>query len=211
MFNLIKKDWSLMIEKYSIVALLFFALIIFTTGNFDITSKINIILVYSAFLISMVSFTSDERHGTDIFWGSLPLTKNDLVLSKYVGLLLNLLIGMVLVFVICKIGEFTGFTTWSTVDFNKLIKSITGIIIVSSISFPLIFKFGYNKGKIFNMLLFVLLFGFFGLIFGSNSSSELLELLNSPIISIAVYILAGVMFYTSINISLKIYDLGKEK
>ncbi|GAA0181226.1 ABC-2 transporter permease [Clostridium sediminicola] len=211
MFKLIFKDWSLMIEKYSIVMLIFFTLVILASGNFDLTSKINIILVYGAFLIPITSFTNDERQGTDIFLVSLPLTKSDLVLSKYVGLLLNLLIGMISVFIISKIGTFIGFTSWSFVDFNKLIKSAAGIIIMSSILFPVIFKFGYNKAKIFNMIVFISIFCFFNLIFSDNTSSSLVKLMNSPFISFGFFLLAGIMFYVSINISLKIYDLGKER
>ncbi|PAC35263.1 ABC-2 transporter permease [Caldifermentibacillus hisashii] len=156
MFHLIKKD--LLVQKksvlLSIVFILFFSLFFSKIG----APGLLIGVLGVTYLLALGSSAIDDKNNSDKMLISLPIKRNTIVLAKYLSvivfaafaILINLLIYLV-------------------VDILKLplqpipfsLTGMAGSIIVSvlycSISFPVIFKYGFLKSRMINSLLFFLL------------------------------------------------------
>lgn len=134
-------------------------LIVFFTmainGEFDISFILPFIIV----MLFMSTFSYDEYNKWDAYAVTLPNGRKNVVKSKYVAsivlLLLSLLITILLNYIVSLIS--------SNIDFNKFIETLLGstsaIILIESIMYPLIFKYGIEKGRIGLFLLSFVIFG----------------------------------------------------
>jgi hypothetical protein len=156
MYHLIKKDF-LMQKRYlklSLLVALFFAAVLASLGPLGLSLSI---FVISYMLVLGASAQEDKTHG-DMLLASLPIKKTTIVLSKYVS---------VYVFAAYAILVNLGFM-WlirllhlpiQVLPFalDGLYWALVAVTLFSSISFPLIFKWGYLKAKMAN---FILMFAF---------------------------------------------------
>jgi hypothetical protein len=156
MYHLIKKDFLMQKRhlKLSLLVALFFAAVLASLGPLGLSLSI---FVISYMLVLGASAQEDKTHG-DMLLASLPIKKTTIVLSKYVS---------VYVFAAYAILVNLGFM-WlirllhlpiQVLPFalDGLYWALVAVTLFSSISFPLIFKWGYLKAKMAN---FILMFAF---------------------------------------------------
>ncbi len=155
MKGLLTKD-ALIIKKYCIynfiITALFFVISIYSNNS-------SFFLYYSAAMISLIPitvFAYDEGAKWSRYEAILPMKKSVSVTEKYL-LLLILVVPAVIVF-----G--TLYAIRNDLNFNDAVINAGVIFISSSIApctaFPIIFKFGYLKGRILNIIIIAVMVAF---------------------------------------------------
>lgn len=130
-----------------------FMMAIFIAVSFVNEEYLKMLTFMIPFIIIMMSintFSYDIYTKWDSFSLTLPITKKDMVLSKYILaiilIILGSLIGLIVPILISLI-------TSSAIDIETLLSTIMGVAagmsLVIIINFPLIFKFGPEKGRIY--------------------------------------------------------------
>jgi ABC-2 type transport system permease protein len=165
MYHLIKKDFLLQKKnlKLSILIAFFFSVSFSSIGAAGLTYSIYAV----SYLLALGASALEEKNNSDIFLVSLPIKKNNIVLSKYVSVYVFTAYSILLFYIIVLIEQILKlpFTIFHF-TFNSTIMAVTGISILCSIAYPLIFKFGYLKAKMIITILFL------SLIFGTATFTE---------------------------------------
>ena len=157
MFNLILKD--LLVQKKSILfafGYCFFLVFAFQglEGTAPVTATTAVV-----YLLIQYSFAHEDKNKSEIMLNSLPISRKDIVLAKYLSIFLYITLAMVaymlatLLVIAMKIPVKVQFI--SLQDFTTTLFVVS---LMASFYLPVIFKFGYLKAKIFNMLIFLLFF-----------------------------------------------------
>lgn len=204
MIGLMKKDFLLIKNNKNIILIAFLMVILFGVfGEMDISY----ILPFMLLTVYMSSFSYDEYNNFNAYVCTLPNGRENVVKAKYIlTIMLTIFISIIAFFI-------TLLTT--KLDIKEILSSLTGSIfaltIVVSILYPLLFKYGSEKGRII-LLVGVLAISGIGVLLMNNvkidSTSNLIKFLDTyglPIIAIV----PAVSLIMSYNISKKIY-LNKE-
>lgn len=200
MIGLMKKDFLLIKNNKNIILIAFLMVILFGVfGEMDISY----ILPFMLLTIYMSSFSYDEYNNFNGYVCTLPNGRENVVKAKYIlTIILTIFISIIAFFI-------TLLTT--KLDIKEILSSLTGSIfaltIVVSILYPLLFKYGSEKGRI---ILLVGVFGISGIgvllmnnvkIDSTCNFIKFLDTYGLPIIAIA----SVVSLIVSYKISKKIY------
>lgn len=200
MIGLILKDLLNLKKQAKVYLILLVFYFVLGISNEDFTIAGSMIALV-AVMLPITAMSYDERSKWDRYALTMPVTRMNIVASKYIlGL-----VFLVIAFVIATLFSlfFTNISLIQNVLTNLTTLSI-GIIIMSVI-FPILFKFGVEKGRIFMMLILfaptgiIALLARLGFNFSIVDEAIIKMLLNlSPVIAIIIFII-------SILISLNIY------
>jgi hypothetical protein len=167
-------------------------------------------LVYMIPFVSLMlcinSFSYDEYNKWDAYAISLPIKKCDIVKSKYVFTIILTFIGALLSFLIILLTSIVD----KDINYINLLVETLGVFLGMSLytilMYPLIYKFGIEKGRIF---IIVLLGAFVGCAFGlSGVISENKELIKF-LYDYGIYILSVIvliLLFISYKVSTLIYS-----
>ena len=208
MLGLIKKDF-LMIKgnlKLIIVMLCVF-FIMALQGDFDISFIPPFIIV----MLFMSTFSYDEYNKWDAFVVTLPNGRKNVVKSKYIASLILISITIVVTLLLYSLVGVIN----NNLEFDKFIYTLIGgavaTVLIQVIMYPLIFKFGIEKGRIglfvFTFII-VGLVGLFNKFVKINISDNISSFFNNYWF-VVVPIILLIMLLISYKISEKIY-LKKE-
>ena len=213
MKGLLVKDFSYILKDMKTYALmLVFYVFIFSISNSGGENGAGVLsgmIIMLLFIISMNTFSYDDYNNWNRYALTMPVSRNDLVLSKYVFSLLSFVVGLVLSMVVT-----IGINTYNGVgDFMETISASIGVgtvyIVYTSLMFPVLFKYGTEKARMLMMAMFLvpaLLVFVIVKFFPSVGSGFMRTLSNSNPISIGlitILIMLGVLLI-SIKISLGI-------
>ena len=208
MKGLILKDLLLIKgnARYILIFLVIFGLIALE-GN----DVLYFIPAFISMMMFMTTFSYDEYNKWDAYAITLPIKKENIVLSKYVGSTILLGIALILTFIISLV---VGLVT-EQLDMQKNITLLLGcggaVLLVEAIMYPLLIKFCVEKGRIWVFLGIFLSSFIIGFIFQKVSLTipeNLMTFLSQylPWILAAALLLILIISYT---ISKKLY-LKKE-
>jgi len=145
MLGLIKKDLLMVKSNLKIIVII---LIVFGIMALQGQSDLSFVPALTSVMVFMSTFSYDEYNKFDAFAISLPNGRNNVVKSKYISSLV-LIIASVAITMIASIG--IGYIKHS-LDWEYILSTSVGClfacVIVESVIFPLIFKFGVEKGRI---------------------------------------------------------------
>lgn len=100
----------------------------------------------------------DEKNKSEIVLNSLPIKRNDIVISKYISVFVFAILGIIYSITIGFLGKFTGLPVFAmSISLLDIVLVLTSVCIFSSIFFPVYFKFGYIKMNFFNVILVMLI------------------------------------------------------
>ena len=212
--GLITKD-ILQLKSYKKTLIIFIIVFALTSisAQDGVENMLVIMLTLGLGMFSMASFNYDEFNKADRYILTLPLTKKEVVLSKYIlvigstviGNIIGITLGVVLTFAINK----------QVPNIEELISvglgSVLGIGIIEAIQIPCVYKWGAEKGRIQMVVvtaLVALLAG--GIIFIGEKANiqfpanNILEIFSKflPLIFIGITI---IIYYISYKVSYKIY------
>lgn len=198
---LLMKDFYLMIKTckmFFIMILVFFALGVFIPER-------SAIYLYAVILMGMISHSllaMEERDGSDKYYLICPVSKKQIVAEKYVFSAIMIAVIITAIAVIELIKK----TNISTILFILSLAAAMGLIF-PSISMPIMFKYGYAKGKI----IFMCLGGLIGacgafLINTESFFADSLALALNGFLPLILITCSVVIFALSCLLSIKLYE-----
>jgi len=206
MKGLIKKDLFIIKNNLKIILILF--IVFFITGLQNSTDMSYIPITLSVVLF-LSTFSYDEYNKWDAYAITLPNGRVNIVKSKYIATIILVVITSLISLVL---NLLTGYIN-NSINFEETLSMLTGItfsiILIQSISYPIIFKFGIEKGR---LLLFASIFIIISLLslipLSINISSNIIVFIEKYWI-ILLLLLTSLVLSISYQISKKIY-LKKE-
>lgn len=158
MVGLIKKDLLMIKSNLKMVLIMIVVFFIMSLqGEFDISFVPPFIVV----MLFMSTFSYDEFNKWDAYAVTLPNGRKNVVKSKYVASLILTIVTIILTIIL---NSLVGLIN-NNLEFDKFISTIMGcvfgVILIQSIMYPFIFKYGMEKGRIG---LFVISFAIVGII-----------------------------------------------
>lgn len=204
MKGLIEKDFLLIKSNVKLIVLMLFVFSIMAIqGQFDVSFVVPFIVI----MIFMSTFSYDEYNKWDAYAITIPNGRKNIVKSKYIASLILIVVSIIITFLLNYIIGLVN----SNLDLDKFISTLSGTafatILVLSIMYPFIFKFGIEKGRIG---MFVITFVIVGIV-GLFSKYVKIDLPNNLITIFNNYwfiflpIILLVMLLISYNVSKKIY------
>lgn len=203
MMSLVLKD-LLNLQSYLktiIVFVVFYSMLSFTMDEVSFVAGMLIVLFA---MIPIASFTYDKQAKWDVFGQTLPVTRKQMVQSKYVIALIFIVIGLVLSFIITAIATFIKESSVEVVELiaaNSMVASV-GIILLT-IMLPLIYKFGVEKSRI--MLLAISSIPIIALLLLSKLGFTVPSNIDWQTVASIIPVVALLLFGISFFISNKIY------
>lgn len=146
MFSFIKKDFYIIKAnlKTFLVVFLIYGFMCVAGEEFDMT----FLLPFLSVMIFISTFSYDELNSWNAYAVTLPDGRRNVVRGKYLASLLFILLTSILAVIFSSgISIYKGSFFLEDI-FLSLIISVTAMIIVLSIMYPIVFKFGIEKGKI---------------------------------------------------------------
>lgn len=212
--GLITKD-LLQLKSYRKSLVIFILIFVVTgieQGIEEMGGYISIMLTLAFGMFSIATFSYDEQAKADRYIMTLPLTREEIVLSKYVLIMLSTIVGAILGIIVSSAIVYLNLK--SLPDIQELISmaigGIFGIGIVEAIQVPCIYKLGAERGRVQIFIVIAIIAFILGGIFflGEKMSINLpvdLNLINQfmPMILVVVTLL---MYYISYRISCNIYS-----
>ena len=158
MRGLIKKDLLMIKGNLRLVGVMLFVFFVMSLqGQFDIS----FVPAFISAMLFMSTFSYDEYNKWDAYAITLRNGRKNIVKSKYVATIMLVVIS---IFIIILLNILVGIIN-NNLDGNKIISTLIGccfgIVFIQSIVYPLIFKYGIEKGRIG---LFLVTFGVVGVI-----------------------------------------------
>lgn len=157
MLNLIIKDIAIQKKTllYALLYSIFAPIAFFSKGPSGFGLYVLSPVVTTYMLISF-AVSYDEKNKSEIVLNSLPLKREDIVLSKYISVFVFAFIGIIYSILVGFIGKATGLPMFAaSISLLNIILVLTSVCIFTSIFFPVYFKFGYIKMNFFNVILFM--------------------------------------------------------
>lgn len=145
MKGLILKDFLLIKgnARTILIFLLVFGLIALEGNDF-----LYFVPAFISMMMFMTTFSYDEYNKWDAYAISLPIKKKELVLSKYVGSILLLAVALLGTFLIAFLVGLVN----QDFDIQKTLSLLLGcgasILLLQAFMYPLLIKFGVEKGRI---------------------------------------------------------------
>lgn len=200
MFNLIKRDMRLLFAnwKITIVYFIFMPLLLFIIGIDEANEMMIFSIVVLGYFFTILSFSYDYRIKPYLLIQSLPVSRKELVISKYISTFINLFIASV--YTLLYLWIINLFKDLNVDIFNiALIKDAFLIVMLAlSISLFGFFVFNPRGARTLSTIIYILGLNFF--ILQSGTTVRRYEISNRlGIIIIALYIL-------SLGISLWSYE-----
>lgn len=211
MFNLIKKD--LIVQKNSWFFLLIYGLFCVFVLNDNMMNDYSAAIILMPTIVVIFNFTVwayDEKVKFYYITNSLPVTRKEFVLSKY--LITFIYVGFAIIYIL-GLGVLNnivfGIKLKNIINLTSFIIGLVNIIIIMSITIPVNMKFDTRKGRVFNFLIMIVLITVFNIVqevFQRSDIVFLQGLRNSNIFSYSSLFIIGILImYISYIISLKIY------
>lgn len=208
MLGLIKKD-LLMIKGNLRQAILF--LVVFIILALQENNIIVIVPVFVSMMIFMTTFSYDEYNKWEAYAISLPVSRKNIVKAKYFASIILWAIALLVTAVITVVmGIFE-----QNINCSEMIGMILGcvfsIVLLEALMFPLIFKFGVEKGRIgvfIGVFVIAALLGFIFTGIDLENANGFIEFFNNYYY-ILIPLVAVILMVISYFVSKKIY-LKKE-
>jgi len=158
MLGLIKKDFSILKANLKSVVIIFIIYLMLTfQGMFNATYIVPLIGI----ILFISTFNYDDFNNWNSYAVTLPDGRKNVVRAKYIASII-LTVILAIVSLILSIG--IGYTKTNSVNLEEMISSLMGTVlssvIIISLFYPIIFKFGVTNGRI---ILFGVAFGIAGI------------------------------------------------
>lgn len=176
-------------------------------GDGNINNFIGVIIVLCTTMI-VSTFSYDDLNKWDSYVLTMPINRNDIVLSKYLTMLIFSFIGVLVSLIVSvTIGYFKNTLILNeTLLINTLILSIS--VCFGSLILPLIYKFGTERARLLMILCFLVptlaLLVFKSILENISSPISIEIILNTLVYSLPF--VAILLFVISYFISSKIYS-----
>lgn len=153
MLGLIKKDMFLIKNNLKLLLIIFIA---FTITALENQKDLSFLPAFISMMMCMSAFSYDEYNKWDSYAISLPNGRKNTVKAKYLATIILILTTTIITTIISLIIGYTN----NNLNIDNILSNTLGclfaLILIQSVIYPLIFKLGIEKGRIY---LFVGIFG----------------------------------------------------
>lgn len=202
MLGLIKKDLLLMkTNAKSLLVIFIIYLLMAINGNFDIVVMLPLFIM--VLLIS--TFGYDEYNNWDAYVNALPVGRKNIILSKYLTSAILLVCSSIISCIIAYVLTFFYEKSDISHSLSYIGGCLCGMLIAISLMYPLIFKYGSQKGRIAGFVLIVGGGFVLGLLSKIKAFSTVVNSFETYFL-IAFIVLTILMLIGSYIISVKIYS-----
>ena len=206
MLGLIKKDFLLIKANSKQMVIIFIVyLMLAFQGTFDVTFIIPLIGI----MLFISTFSYDDFNNWNSYAVTLPNGRKNVVRAKYIA---SIILTIILAIVSLTIGIGISYTKTNSINLDEIISSLMGTmlscVIIISLLYPIVFKFGATNGRI---ILFAVVFGIAGigaLIAQFVDTTPIINMINrlDSYSLIAIPIISAILLGISYLISNKIYQ-----
>ena len=158
MLGLIKKDFLLIkANSKSMIIIFIIYLMMAFQGTFDVTFIVPLIGI----MLFIPTFSYDDFNNWNSYAVTLPDGRKNVVRAKYIAsIILTIILGIVSL----AIGVGIDYAKTNSINLDETISSLMGTVlssvIIISLLYPIVFKFGATNGRI---ILFAVVFGIAGI------------------------------------------------
>lgn len=209
MLGLIKKDFSIIRANLKSVIIIFVVYLVMAfQGNLDMSFIVPLI----GLMLFISTFSYDDFNNFNAFVSTLPNGRKNAVKAKYIA---SIILIIILAVISLGVTILINYVRTNTFNISEIIMGLMGTllscIIIISLLYPIILKFGSTNGRI---ILFSVVFGIsaiIGIIARFVDMTFLINIVNSidDIAFIVIPIISIVLLLISYIISYKIY-INKE-
>ena len=158
MLGLIKKDFLLIKANLkSMISIFVIYIMLAFQGTLDATFIIPLIGI----ILFLSTFSYDDFNNWNSYAVTLPNGRKNVVRAKYIASTIFMIILAVVAF---SIGIGISYIKTNSINLDEIISSLMGtmlsIVIINSLLYPIVFKFGATNGRI---ILFAVVFGIAGI------------------------------------------------
>ncbi len=206
MLGLIKKDFLLIKANLKSMAMIFIVyLILAFQGTFDVIFIIPLIGI----MLFISTFSYDDFNNWNSYAVTLPDGRRNVVRAKYIA---SIILTVILGAVALAISAGISYTKTNSINVDEIMSSLMGTmlssVIIISLLYPSVFKFGATNGRI---ILFAVVFGAAGigaLIAQFVDTTSIINIINrlDNYSLIAIPIISVILLGISYLISNKIYQ-----
>ena len=201
MLGLIKKDFLIVKGNLKLIFVMLFVFFIMALqGQFDLSFIPPFIVV----MLFMSTFSYDEYNKWDAYAITLPNGRKNIVKSKYIASLILTLLSIIATILLNYIVGMIN----NNLELDKLVSTLAGsvfaLVLIQAVMYPLIFKYGIEKGRLGLFLLTFIIIGIATLlskVFKFNSLPNIISFFNSY-----WFIIAPIIIIVSLLISYKISE-----
>lgn len=206
MLGLIKKDFLLIKANLKSMVIIFIVyLILAFQGTFDVTFIIPLIGI----MLFISTFSYDDFNNWNSYAVTLPDGRKNVVRAKYIAsIILTAILGIISLAISIGIG----YARTNSINLEETISALMGTalssVIIISLLYPIVFKFGATNGRI---ILFAVIFGTTGIIAVISNFVDMTSIINminelDSCSFIAIPIISAILLCISYLISNKIYQ-----
>ena len=206
MLGLIKKDFLLIkANSKSMIIIFIIYLIMAFQGTFDVIFVVPLIGI----MLFISTFSYDDFNNWNSYAVTLPNGRKNVIKSKYIA---SIILTVILGIVSLAIGVGIGYAKTNSINLDETISALMGTVlsnvIIISLLYPIVFKFGATNGRI---ILFAVVFGIAGvgaLISNFVDMTVIINIVNGldNYLFIAIPIISIILLGVSYLISNKIYQ-----
>jgi ABC-2 type transport system permease protein len=165
MFSLVLKD--ILIQKRTFIFGLFYIPIMVIAFQNSPGSMISAGIIGMMYIVLITACANDDKYNTDILLNSLPIRRNNIVLSKYISVLVYFIIGIADYLIFSSIVNILGLPfKVQPISIEDLLSTMVAVVLVFGTYLPIFYKFGYIKSRTIAFILFFGVFLFIGAITG---------------------------------------------
>ena len=158
MLGLIKKDFLLIKANLKSMIIIF---VIYIMLAFQGTLDATFIIPLIGIILFLSTFSYDDFNNWNSYAVTLPNGRKNVVRAKYIASIILMIILAVVAF---SIGIGISYIKTNSINLDEIISSLMGtmlsIVIINSLLYPIVFKFGATNGRI---ILFAVVFGIAGI------------------------------------------------
>ena len=156
-------------------------------------------VAYAGMMVPATLFAYDERAKWDSLAAMMPFTTQDMVLSRYVFSWLATAYA-VLCYFIGQLFFESGFPDEALITLGL---TLTLLLVVQAIYFPILFRLGSEKGR---MLLLLVIIGIMVLAFLGAAVLDKLAVAPSPSVTLPGLVIGAALSLASVKVSVKQYE-----
>lgn len=158
MLGLIKKDFLLIKANIKSMIIIFaIYLILAFQGTFDVTFIVPLIGI----MLFIATFSYDDFNNWNSYAVTLPNGRKNVVRAKYIA---SIILTIILVIISFIISIAINYIKANSINFEEIISSLMGtilsVVIIISLMYPIVFRFGSTNGRI---IVFAVVFGIAGI------------------------------------------------
>ncbi len=209
MIGFIKKDLAMIKSNFKTLGLL---LLLYVVMGFFGEMDVSFFLPFISVMIMISTFTYDSYNKWDAYLVSFPDGRRNSVKAKYVATLLMILVVSLVTLLLSFI---IAYANNKTINYEQILSTMLGTLfgtlLVLSVMYPIIYKFGVEKARIWIFLIVfgvVLAVSLLASYIDFSFVGGVLSFINNYIVLVLI-LFSIVMVYASYRISLRI-ELKKE-